>query len=98
MNKIQLSGTILSSPTEDCSPSGLVHHYFWLNHKSIVSEYGFKRKAYCTMRVVTTDPIFLSCSKLIKGLNVIIDGFITYQKRKKKSGMYVVHAESIIKI
>lgn len=98
-NRMDLSGTVAKDPVRTQSPSGISHCQFWLEHRSTVMEANLPRQVYCRMPVVVSGKRSHALTQeLVKGSNIKVSGFVTYQTSRNGSGKLVLHAEDITQI
>ncbi|WP_261816118.1 primosomal replication protein N [Vibrio gallicus] len=98
-NRLDLSGVIAKDPVRRHSPAGIPHCQFWLEHRSTVVEASFERQVYCRMPVVVSGNRSNNLTQeLVKGSNIKVSGFVTYQTSRNGSGKLVLHADNITQI
>lgn len=98
-NRMDLSGVIARDPVRTKSPAGIPHCQFWLEHRSTVVEANLSRQVYCRMPVVVSGKGSSNLTQeLVKGSNIQVSGFVTYQTSRNGSGKLVLHADNITQI
>lgn len=94
LNRLELSGVIVKTPTRKTSPSGIPHCQFYLEHRSIQVEAKLNRQAWCIMPVIISGQHELTHS-IKKGSKVVVSGFISTHINANNIKQLVLHADQI---
>ena len=93
INRLILTGEVVSEPKTRKTPAGIAITRFTLQHHSIQHEAGNDRKVECRIVVTASGEIFQR--NIIKGAHVEIHGFLSYESRQKLETRLIFHAQSI---
>lgn len=94
-NHLVLSGTVTRSRRFE-SPSGIAHTVMTLEHKSQRYEVDLLRNVYCLIQVILSGPRFNSVTdKLQAGVQVEVEGFLSFQQGRNGQNRLVLHAENV---
>lgn len=95
-NRLVLAGTVVRSPKRSCSPAGVPHCEFVLEHQSQQQEADLPRRAWCRIQVIASgEGLQRYTDKLIAGCNITVTGFISRHQTPDGLGKLVLHAHHI---
>ena len=93
INRLILTGEVISEPSRRNTPAGIAVSRFTLQHQSLQHEAGNLRKVEC--RIVVTAFGDVIKHALSKGAQIQVEGFLSYESRQKMETRLILHAQSI---
>lgn len=94
-NSLVLTGSVIKTPKQSTSPSGITHSQFSIDHKSIQNEAGMNRQAFVRIQVVATGELSHLTRELVVGQTVKVIGFINRHESRNGNPLLVLHAQQI---
>ena len=93
INRLILTGEVISEPKTRKSPAGITMTRFTLDHQSIQQEAGTDRKVACRIIVTACGDVLQHV--ITKGARIEVDGFLSYESRQQMETRLIIHAQHI---
>lgn len=95
-NEVSLSGRIAGALSTRTSPAGIPITRFPLEHESKQTEAGVVRKVRCRITVVASGKALQpQIQQLDEGMQVRVQGFLSYESSRQTESRLVLHIQNI---